>query len=151
MQTPAIASPHKDPKSVVDHGSKDSPANKESISKQPTTNKVRCRESALTIRFLSSVQYFVLISCCVSVIFQKTFSREDVASLKARLQKLKGQAEAPSSPTPAPVSALAELKARLDSARELAVKAQQRKEEKRVVEEEKSSEEQTQNHKVTEG
>lgn len=86
----------------------------------------------------------------MSVIFQKTFSREDVASLKARLQKLKGQAEAVSSPTPAPVSALAELKARLDSARELAVKAQQRKEE-RVVEEEKSSEEQTQNHKVTEG
>ncbi|XP_058238076.1 DNA replication factor Cdt1 isoform X2 [Hemibagrus wyckioides] len=81
---------------------------------------------------------------------QKTFSREDVASLKARLQKLKGQAEAASSPTPAPVSALAELKARLDSARELAVKAQQRKEE-RVVEEEKSSEEQTQNHKVNEG
>ncbi|XP_060767969.1 DNA replication factor Cdt1 isoform X3 [Neoarius graeffei] len=75
---------------------------------------------------------------------KKTFSSEDVASLKARLQKLKGQAEAASSPTPAPVSALAELKARLDSARELAAKARQRKEE-RVVEE------QTQDHKADEG
>ncbi|KAK3509916.1 hypothetical protein QTP70_019397 [Hemibagrus guttatus] len=112
-QAPASTSTHKDSNGVGDHGSKDSPVNKESISKQLTTNK-------------------------------KTFSREDVASLKARLQKLKGQAEASSSPTPAPVSALAELKARLDSARELAAKAQQRKEEK-------SSEEQTQNHKVTEG
>ncbi|XP_026802547.1 DNA replication factor Cdt1 isoform X2 [Pangasianodon hypophthalmus] len=83
---------------------------------------------------------------------KKTFSSEDVASLKARLQKLKGQAEAVSSPTPAPVSALAELKARLDSARELAVKAQQRKEE-RVIEqeEERSREEQPQDHKVDEG
>ncbi|TSK20073.1 DNA replication factor Cdt1 [Bagarius yarrelli] len=81
---------------------------------------------------------------------KKTFSREDVASLKARLQKLKGQAEVVTSPTPAPVSALAELKARLDSARELATKAQQRKEE-RVIEEEKCFEEQTQDHKVTEG
>ncbi|XP_060767968.1 DNA replication factor Cdt1 isoform X2 [Neoarius graeffei] len=79
-----------------------------------------------------------------SPVNKKTFSSEDVASLKARLQKLKGQAEAASSPTPAPVSALAELKARLDSARELAAKARQRKEE-RVVEE------QTQDHKADEG
>ncbi|KAF5895554.1 DNA replication factor Cdt1 [Clarias magur] len=81
---------------------------------------------------------------------KKSFSREDVASLKARLQKLKGQAEAVSSPTPAPVSALAELKARLDSARELAAKAHQRKEE-RAVEEEISRDEQTPDHKVAEG
>lgn len=73
-----------------------------------------------------------------------------MASLKARLQKLKGRAEAVSSPTPAPVSALAELKARLDSARELAAKVQQRKEE-RVGEEERSREEQTQDHKAAEG
>ncbi|MCJ8747424.1 hypothetical protein PDJAM_G00153310 [Pangasius djambal] len=83
---------------------------------------------------------------------KKTFSSEDVASLKARLQKLKGQAEAVSSPTPAPVSALAELKARLDSARELAAKAQQKKEQRVVEEEEeRSREEQPQDHKVDEG
>ncbi|KAM9493369.1 DNA replication factor Cdt1 isoform 1-T1 [Clarias gariepinus] len=80
---------------------------------------------------------------------KKSFSKEDVASLKARLQKLKGQAEAVSSPTPAPVSALAELKARLDSARELAAKANQRKEERAV--EEISRDEQTPDHKVAEG
>lgn len=54
-----------------------------------------------------------------------------------------------SSPTPAPVSALAELKARLDSARELAAKANQRKEERAV--EEISRDEQTPDHKVAEG
>ncbi|KAL6461392.1 hypothetical protein MHYP_G00295360, partial [Metynnis hypsauchen] len=72
----------------------------------------------------------------------KTFSREDVAALKSRLQKLKSQSESAPSPTPAPVSTLAELKARLDSARELSAKVQQRKAE-RVAEEEKSKEEQT--------
>ncbi|KAF7687909.1 DNA replication factor Cdt1 [Silurus meridionalis] len=80
---------------------------------------------------------------------KKTFSRDDVVSLKARLQKLKGRAEETSSPNPAPVSALAELKARLDNARELAAKAQQRKEE-RAVEEERSKEEER-DHKVDEG
>ncbi|XP_049327002.1 DNA replication factor Cdt1 isoform X2 [Astyanax mexicanus] len=74
---------------------------------------------------------------------KKTFSREDVAALKSRLQKLKGQSENVTSPTPAPVSTLAELKARLDSARELSAKVQQRKAE-RVAEEVKNSEEQEQ-------
>ncbi|XP_037390501.1 DNA replication factor Cdt1 [Pygocentrus nattereri] len=73
---------------------------------------------------------------------KKTFSRDDVAALKSRLQKLKSQSESVSSPTPAPVSTLAALKARLDSARELSAKVQQRKAE-RVAEEEKSKEEQT--------
>ncbi|XP_036439785.1 DNA replication factor Cdt1 [Colossoma macropomum] len=73
---------------------------------------------------------------------KKTFSREDVAALKSRLQKLKSRSESVTSPTPAPVSTLAELKARLDSARELSAKVQQRKAE-RVAEEEKSKEEQT--------
>lgn len=144
MQAPVSAPTSKDVSSVVEPGSKGSPVNKVSSPKQLTTNKVRCPESASPVRFLPSVLSFVLISRCVSDIFQKTFSREDVVSLKARLQKLKGQAEAASSPTPAPVSALAELKARLDSARELAAKAQQRKEER-------SREEQTQDHKLTEG
>ncbi|XP_047678221.1 DNA replication factor Cdt1 [Tachysurus fulvidraco] len=119
QQAPANSPTRKDSVCVAERGSKDSPVSKESISKQPTTNK-------------------------------KTFSLEDVASLKARLQKLNRKAETASSPTPAPVSDLAELKARLVSARELAAKAQQRKEE-RVVEEERRSEEQTQDHKVTEG
>uniref|UniRef100_W5U6N2 DNA replication factor Cdt1 n=1 Tax=Ictalurus punctatus TaxID=7998 RepID=W5U6N2_ICTPU len=105
---------------VVEHGTKDSPVNKVSTLKQPHQPN------------------------------KKTFSREDVASLKARLQKLKGQAEAASSPTPAPVSTLAELKARLDSTRELAARAQQRKE-GRVVEEERIREELTHDHKVDEG
>lgn len=146
MQAPASTPTHKESTPVVEPESKGSPAIKVSRPNQPTTNKVRCRVSALTF---SSVQNFVLISHCVSDIFQKTFSREDVASLKARLQKLKGQAEAVSSPTPAPVSALAELKARLDSARELAAKAQQKKEE-REVEEERHREEQTPDHKAAE-
>lgn len=150
MQAPASSPTRKDSVGVAERGSKDSPVSKESISKQPTTNKVRCKGSAVTIRCFSSVRYFVLISRSVSVIFQKTFSLEDVASLKARLQKLNRKAETASSPTSAPVSDLAELKARLVSARELAAKAQQRKEE-RVVEEERRSEEQTQDHKLTEG
>ncbi|KAL7833421.1 hypothetical protein AOLI_G00283810 [Acnodon oligacanthus] len=74
---------------------------------------------------------------------KKTFSREDVAALKSRLQKLKSRSESVSSPTPAPVSTLAELKARLDSARELSAKVQQRKAERVAEEEEKSKEEQT--------
>ncbi|KAI5088581.1 DNA replication factor Cdt1 isoform X1, partial [Silurus meridionalis] len=128
--------------------SKASPANTVSAPKQSNANKVRRTEFHLTTGF-SSFPRFVLISCCVSDIFQKTFSRDDVASLKARLQKLKGRAEETSSPNPAPVSALAELKARLDNARELAAKAQQRKEE-RAVEEERSKEEER-DHKVDEG
>lgn len=147
MQAPASPTTHKESKPVVKPESKGSPATKVSGPKQPTTNKVRCRQSGLTF---SPVPNFVLISHCLSDIFQKTFSREDVASLKARLQKLKGQAEAVSSPTPAPVSALAELRARLDSARELAAKAQQKKEE-RVVEEERHREDQTPDHKAAEG
>ncbi|XP_062845387.1 DNA replication factor Cdt1-like [Trichomycterus rosablanca] len=82
---------------------------------------------------------------------KKQFSREDVATLKARLQKLKGQAESTTSPKPAPVSAVAELQSRLDSARELAVEVQQRKEE-RLSEQEKTSEEQKRDlHKADEG
>uniref|UniRef100_A0A8C1CVD8 Chromatin licensing and DNA replication factor 1 n=1 Tax=Cyprinus carpio carpio TaxID=630221 RepID=A0A8C1CVD8_CYPCA len=65
---------------------------------------------------------------------KKTFTREDVAALKSRLQKLKGQSENVTTPSPAPVSALNELKARLDAAREISAKVQQRKAE-RVVKE----------------
>lgn len=71
--------------------------------------------------------------------FQKTFSREDVVALKSKLQKLKGQSEAVTTPSPAPVSALAELKARLDAAREISAKVQQRKAE-RVAEDAKATE-----------
>ncbi|XP_056090778.1 DNA replication factor Cdt1 isoform X2 [Rhinichthys klamathensis goyatoka] len=60
----------------------------------------------------------------------KTFSREDVSALKSKLQKLKGQSEAVANPSPAPVSTLAELKARLDAAREISAKVQQRKAER---------------------
>ncbi|KAF4094393.1 hypothetical protein AMELA_G00014560 [Ameiurus melas] len=120
-EAPAGTPTCKDPTGVVGHGTKDSPADKVSTLKQPDQPN------------------------------KKTFSREDVASLKARLQTLKGRAEAASSPTPAPVSALAELKARLDSARELAARAQQRKE-GRAVEEERIREELTHSdHKVDEG
>ncbi|XP_067257671.1 DNA replication factor Cdt1 isoform X2 [Chanodichthys erythropterus] len=70
---------------------------------------------------------------------QKTFSREDVVALKSKLQKLKGQSEAVTTPSPAPVSALAELKARLDAAREISAKVQQRKAE-RVAEDAKATE-----------
>uniref|UniRef100_A0A4W4GYK8 CDT1 Geminin-binding domain-containing protein n=1 Tax=Electrophorus electricus TaxID=8005 RepID=A0A4W4GYK8_ELEEL len=66
----------------------------------------------------------------VTVSFQKTFSKEDIAALKSRLQRLKGQSESLVSPSPVPVSTLAELKARLDSARELSARAQQRKAER---------------------
>lgn len=74
--------------------------------------------------------------------FQKTFSREDVAALKSKLQKLKGQSEAVATPSPAPVSTLAELKARLDAAREISAKVQQRKAE-RVEADAKATETQT--------
>lgn len=70
---------------------------------------------------------------------KKTFSREDVAALKSKLQKLKGQSENMSTPSPAPVSTLTELKARLDAAREISAKVQQRKAE-RVTEEAKAAE-----------
>ncbi|XP_067308084.1 DNA replication factor Cdt1 isoform X2 [Pseudorasbora parva] len=63
---------------------------------------------------------------------KKTFSREDVSALKAKLQKLKGQCEAETSSSPVPISTLAELKARLDAAREISAKVQHRKAE-RVV------------------
>ncbi|XP_066510280.1 DNA replication factor Cdt1-like [Hoplias malabaricus] len=79
---------------------------------------------------------------------KKTFSREDVAALKSRLQKLKGLSESVTSPSPAPVSDLAELKARLDSARELSAKVQQRKAE-RVAEEEKKSKEEERSEEST--
>ncbi|XP_017212594.1 DNA replication factor Cdt1 isoform X2 [Danio rerio] len=70
---------------------------------------------------------------------KKTFSREDVAALKSKLQKLKGQSENVSTPSPGPVSTLTELKARLDAAREISAKVQQRKAE-RVIEEAKAAE-----------
>ncbi|RXN17678.1 DNA replication factor Cdt1-like protein [Labeo rohita] len=70
---------------------------------------------------------------------KKTFTREDVAALKSKLQKLKGQSETVTTPSPAPVTALAELKARLDAAREISAKVQQRKAE-RVVEDAKATE-----------
>ncbi|XP_059372124.1 DNA replication factor Cdt1-like isoform X2 [Carassius carassius] len=70
---------------------------------------------------------------------QKTFTREDVAALKSKLQKLKGQSETVTTPSPAPVSALAELKARLDAAREISAKVRQRKAE-RVAEDPKATE-----------
>ncbi|XP_051980973.1 DNA replication factor Cdt1-like [Xyrauchen texanus] len=69
---------------------------------------------------------------------KKIFSREDVAVLKSKLQKLKGQSENVTSLSPAPVSALMELKARLDAAREISAKVQQRKAE-RVTEDAKST------------
>uniref|UniRef100_A0A673G4P2 DNA replication factor Cdt1-like n=1 Tax=Sinocyclocheilus rhinocerous TaxID=307959 RepID=A0A673G4P2_9TELE len=70
---------------------------------------------------------------------QKTFTREDVAALKSKLQKLKGQSDTATNPSPAPVSALAELKARLDAAREISAKVQQKKAE-RVAEDAKATE-----------
>ncbi|KAF4110687.1 DNA replication factor Cdt1 [Onychostoma macrolepis] len=70
---------------------------------------------------------------------KKTFTREDVASLKSKLQKLKGQSDTVTNPSPAPVSALAELKARLDAAREISAKVKQRKAE-RVAEDAKATE-----------
>ncbi|KAG5269961.1 hypothetical protein AALO_G00187080 [Alosa alosa] len=59
---------------------------------------------------------------------KKPLSKGDVAALKTRLLKLKGQAESVVTPSPAPESSLAELKARLDRARELTAKVQQQKE-----------------------
>lgn len=53
-----------------------------------------------------------------------------MSALKSKLQKLKGQSEAVANPSPAPVSTLAELKARLDAAREISAKVQQRKAER---------------------
>ncbi|XP_016147693.1 DNA replication factor Cdt1-like [Sinocyclocheilus grahami] len=70
---------------------------------------------------------------------KKTFTREDVAALKSKLQKLKGQSETVTTPSPAPVSALTELKSRLDAAREISTKVQQRKAE-RVAEDAKARE-----------
>uniref|UniRef100_A0A672M9I3 Chromatin licensing and DNA replication factor 1 n=1 Tax=Sinocyclocheilus grahami TaxID=75366 RepID=A0A672M9I3_SINGR len=70
---------------------------------------------------------------------KKTFTREDVAALKFKLQKLKGQSDTATNPSPAPVSALAELKARLDAAREISAKVQQKKAE-RVAEDAKATE-----------
>ncbi|KAI7814296.1 DNA replication factor Cdt1 [Triplophysa rosa] len=69
---------------------------------------------------------------------KKAFSTEDVAALKSKLQKLKGQSERVATPSPAPVSTLAELKARLDAAREISAKVQQRKAE-RVAEDAKAA------------
>lgn len=55
-----------------------------------------------------------------------------MAALKSRLQKLQGQAQSVVTPTPAPESTLAELKARLDRARELTAKVQQQKEKREL-------------------
>ncbi|XP_051948278.1 DNA replication factor Cdt1-like isoform X2 [Xyrauchen texanus] len=65
-----------------------------------------------------------------SPVSKKTFSREDVAALKSKLQRLKGQSENVTSPSTAPVSALVELKARLDATRDISAKVQQRKTER---------------------
>uniref|UniRef100_A0A8C2DW06 Chromatin licensing and DNA replication factor 1 n=1 Tax=Cyprinus carpio TaxID=7962 RepID=A0A8C2DW06_CYPCA len=70
---------------------------------------------------------------------QKTFTREDVAALKSKLQRLKGRSDTETNPSPAPVSALTELKARLDAAREISAKVQQKKAE-RVAEDAKATE-----------
>ncbi|XP_072527100.1 DNA replication factor Cdt1 [Salminus brasiliensis] len=109
---------HKESEDVVHKSPDNPPVNKASVHSSPTKAKQATRT-------------------------KKTFSREDVAALKSRLQKLKGQSESVTSPTPAPVSALAELKARLDSAREISAKVQQRKAE-RVTEEDKADEKQAQ-------
>ncbi|XP_042584408.1 DNA replication factor Cdt1 isoform X2 [Cyprinus carpio] len=70
---------------------------------------------------------------------QKTFTREDVAALKSKLQRLKGRSDTETNPSPAPVSGLTELKARLDAAREISAKVQQKKAE-RVAEDAKATE-----------
>ncbi|XP_076831035.1 DNA replication factor Cdt1 [Brachyhypopomus gauderio] len=70
---------------------------------------------------------------------KKTFSKEDIAALKSRLQRLKGQSERAASPCQAPVSTLAELKARLDGARELTARTQRRKAIRVAEQEEKTS------------
>ncbi|KTF78173.1 hypothetical protein cypCar_00040428 [Cyprinus carpio] len=70
---------------------------------------------------------------------KKTFTREDVAALKSKLQRLKGRSDTETNPSPAPVSGLTELKARLDAAREISAKVQQKKAE-RVAEDAKATE-----------
>ncbi|XP_036400095.1 DNA replication factor Cdt1 [Megalops cyprinoides] len=72
----------------------------------------------------------------------KTFSKEDVAALKARLQKIQEQGKAMPLPAPGPRPSSAELKATLARARELGARAQQRKEEK-LAQKAKSAEEET--------
>ncbi|KAG7468580.1 hypothetical protein MATL_G00144480, partial [Megalops atlanticus] len=72
----------------------------------------------------------------------KTFSREDVAALKARLQKIQEQGKTTPLPAPTPRPSSAELKATLARARELGARAQQRKEEK-LAQKAKSAEEET--------
>ncbi|XP_028812719.1 DNA replication factor Cdt1 [Denticeps clupeoides] len=65
----------------------------------------------------------------------------DIVGLKYRLQKLKGKAESVLTPSPTPVSTLADLKAGLDRARELTAQVQERKE--KAVEEDRSVPEET--------
>ncbi|CAB1339507.1 unnamed protein product [Coregonus sp. 'balchen'] len=76
----------------------------------------------------------------------KTFSKEDVAALKFRLQKIKGQTrKAENLPSTAPESTATapDLKTKLAHVKELAAKAQHRKEE-RLAEEARSTEENNQ-------
>lgn len=108
------APPHtasKEPKNTVDHNSNSSPVNK-------TNGDDKLKQTTRS---------------------QKTFTREDVAALKSKLQRLKGQSNTATNPSPAPVSTLAELKSRLDVAREISAKVQQKKAE-RVAEDAKVTE-----------
>ncbi|KAJ8339944.1 hypothetical protein SKAU_G00345770 [Synaphobranchus kaupii] len=60
----------------------------------------------------------------------KAFSKEDVAALKARLQKIQDQGKRAAVPSAGPCPASSELTGRLARARELGERAQRRKEEK---------------------
>nr|XP_023646531.1 DNA replication factor Cdt1 [Paramormyrops kingsleyae] len=64
---------------------------------------------------------------------QKTFSKEDVAALKSRLQKIQEQKQKPS-PVPAASVDASDVKATLARARELVARVQQRKEKEKTEE-----------------
>ncbi|XP_035273991.1 DNA replication factor Cdt1 [Anguilla anguilla] len=72
----------------------------------------------------------------------KTFTKEDVAALKARLQKIQDQGKRATVPSAGPSPASSDLKDRLARARELGERAQRRKEEK-LAQKEQSAEEDT--------
>ncbi|XP_063044780.1 DNA replication factor Cdt1 [Engraulis encrasicolus] len=59
---------------------------------------------------------------------KKPLTKDDVAALKARLQRLQGQAQTAVTPSPAPAPMLAELKARCHDVLERTAKIQQRNE-----------------------
>ncbi|XP_048886706.1 DNA replication factor Cdt1 [Brienomyrus brachyistius] len=69
---------------------------------------------------------------------QKTFSKEDVAALKSRLQKIQEQK---SSPVPAASVDASDVKATLARARELVARVRQRKEKEKTEEEKAATEE----------